>query len=101
MLKFIGKKILTIYAEVSEQGLPCLLFRHAISRFKHQLVRPAEVQPFTTTKAMTADLLTVPKFICVLCWILVKVRPLVKSVYQKIDRINQNICCGYSKEPTH
>ena len=29
-------------------------------------------------------------------------RPLVKSVYQKINFLinNQNICCGYSKEPS-
>ena len=24
----------------------------------------------------------------------------VQSVYQKINFLNQNICCGYSKEPS-
>ena len=31
------------------------------------------------------------------------IRPLVKSAYQKINFLflNQNISCGYSKEPSH
>ena len=32
----------------------------------------------------------------------VKLRPLVKSAYQKVNFLflSQNICCGYSKEPS-
>ena len=50
---------------------------------------------------MTADLLMMPKFICVLHLILVKARPLVKRAYQKkILFLNQNICWVYLKEPS-